>query len=99
VQALTLFASVTPIRPIIKGLSLYLRKRTLIGTALPDFRFDIVQFPFRFNPGTNGKNVEMSLINKSFLVTLNGRRGPLHSNLGNHHLGFDEVWTLQRSFQ
>jgi hypothetical protein len=38
-----------------------------------DFHFDIFQFPFRFNPGTNGGNVEMGLINKSFLVTLNQR--------------------------
>ena len=38
-----------------------------------DFRFDIFQFPFRFNPGTNGGNVEMGLINKSYLVTLNQR--------------------------
>jgi hypothetical protein len=38
-----------------------------------DFRFDIFQFPFRFNPGTNGGNVEMGLINKSYLMTLNQR--------------------------
>ena len=36
-------------------------------------RFDIFQFPFRFNPGTNGGNVEMGLINKSYLLTLNQR--------------------------
>ena len=36
-------------------------------------RFDIFQFPFRFNPGTNGGNVEMGLIDKSYLVTLNQR--------------------------
>ena len=36
-------------------------------------RFDIFQFSFRFNPGTNGGNVEMGLIYKSYLVTLNQR--------------------------
>src|SRR5262245_60342828 len=36
-------------------------------------RFDIFQFSFRFNPGTNGGNVEMGLIYNSYLVTLNQR--------------------------
>jgi hypothetical protein len=44
-----------------------------VSTAHLDFRFDIFQFPFRFNPGTNGGNVEMGLINKSYLLTLNQR--------------------------
>jgi len=36
-------------------------------------RFDIFQFPFRFNPGTNRGNVEMGLIDLAYLVTLNQR--------------------------
>jgi hypothetical protein len=44
-----------------------------IRTSQPDSRFDIFQFSCRFNPGTNRGNVEMALINKSCLVTLNQR--------------------------
>jgi hypothetical protein len=33
--------------------------RPVIGTAPLDFHFDIFQFPFRFNPGTNRGNVEI----------------------------------------
>jgi hypothetical protein len=39
-------------------------------------RFDIFRLSFRFNPGTNGGNVEMGLINKGYLLTLNQRLGP-----------------------
>jgi hypothetical protein len=46
---------------------------TISDATLLNSRFDIFQFPFRFNPGTNGGNVEMGLINKSYLVTLNQR--------------------------
>ena len=48
------------------------RGATASGVPLGS-RFDIFQFPFRFNPGTNGGNVEMGLINKSYLLTLNQR--------------------------
>jgi hypothetical protein len=41
--------------------------------AALNFGFDNFRFPFRFNPGTNGENVEMGLIDKSYLVTLNQR--------------------------
>ena len=46
---------------------------TIARTSQPNFHFDIFQFFCRFNPGTNGGNVEMGLINKSYLVTLNQR--------------------------
>jgi hypothetical protein len=46
---------------------------TISDATLLNSRFDIFQFPFRFNPGTNRGNVEMGLINKSYLVTLNQR--------------------------
>jgi hypothetical protein len=36
-------------------------------------RFDIFQFSFRFNTRTNGRTVEMGLINTANLVTLNQR--------------------------
>jgi hypothetical protein len=46
---------------------------TISAVTLLKSRFDIFHFPFRFNPGTNGGNVEMGLIDKSYLVTLNQR--------------------------
>jgi hypothetical protein len=47
---------------------------TTISDALRfNSRFDIFRFPFRCNPGTNGGNVEMGLIDKRSLVTLNQR--------------------------
>jgi hypothetical protein len=46
---------------------------TIVADTALHSRFDIFQFPFRFNPGTNGGNVEMGLINKSYLLTLNQR--------------------------
>ena len=45
----------------------------MAGFEQANSRFDIFQFPFRFNPGTNGGNVEMGLINKRYLLTLNQR--------------------------
>jgi hypothetical protein len=48
-------------------------ERALIGVVASKTGFDIFQFPFRFNPGTNGVNVEMGLINKSYAVTLSQR--------------------------
>jgi hypothetical protein len=39
----------------------------------PQFLFRHFPVSFRFNPGTNGGNVEMRLINESYLLTLNQR--------------------------
>jgi hypothetical protein len=48
-------------------------ERAFAFDALLSSRFDIFQFPFQFNPGKNGRNVEMGLIYKSYLMTLNQR--------------------------
>src|SRR3974377_1783724 len=67
--------SVSPPTVVARHLPRAIGETSMRIGAVTDFRFDIFQFPFRFNPGTNGGNVEMGLINKSYLVTLN-QRGP-----------------------
>jgi hypothetical protein len=46
---------------------------TISDAPLLNSRFDILQFSFRFNAGTIGELVEMALINKGYLLTLNQR--------------------------
>jgi hypothetical protein len=59
-------------RGVLCGLLQPFNERAFAFDALLSSRFDIFQFPFQFNPGTNGGNVEMGLI-KSYLMTLNQR--------------------------